>query len=584
MSAVYDVDDAQAPRRRRALRRRPRAERAGGRDLPPGRRRRPRADEHERARAADEGRARGGQARPRREADGDLARGGGRARASCRRRRRAARLRAAHRAQPHLPRRPRGGARRARSARLLNGARPLRLGGARLERVVLPARRRLALRPRRLQRDEPLRALRPGATRDGDGRGRHPRARRQRTRRSRSRPRTTPRCCSISATAASPRSRPASRCRSTARPRSSSTAARARSSCSATTGRPRAGSCGGTRRRRGASIPESDPHWQWTEGLRHLVDCVESGRPTITRPEHAYHALEIMLAAQAAGRDGVARDDRERLPRSRLRRRRGSAPRPSATPTTAGATMGYKPSPRPSFDAPTVLRADEVVRHTWGDPDAGLRRGLDLRLLPADPRDRLRHAARRQVHALGELPHDLRGRRAALRPPGDARAREPGDRRDRARRAGRERLLPPRHLAPRVLLRRRAAARARVLRPAARDGHVGRLRPDAAVPRGQHVCRRHASSATSSAPRRARPRLVQRAPPRGRRPPARPRRARRASRQHRAPHGRHGDRARGPGAASRSHTTARRSSTPREARCGSRRAASRRRSRPATAS
>jgi hypothetical protein len=41
--------------------------------------------------------------------------------------------------------------------------------------------------------------------------------------------------------------------------------------------------------------------------LRHLVDCVESGRPTISRPQHAFHALEIMLAAQAAGRDGVAR-------------------------------------------------------------------------------------------------------------------------------------------------------------------------------------------------------------------------------------------------------------------------------------
>jgi predicted dehydrogenase len=53
--------------------------------------------------------------------------------------------------------------------------------------------------------------------------------------------------------------------------------------------------------------PESDPHWQWTDGLRHLVDCVEAGRPTITRPEHAYHALEIMLAAQASGRDGAAR-------------------------------------------------------------------------------------------------------------------------------------------------------------------------------------------------------------------------------------------------------------------------------------
>ena len=54
--------------------------------------------------------------------------------------------------------------------------------------------------------------------------------------------------------------------------------------------------------------PESDPHWQWTEGLRHLVDCAESGRPTVTRPEHALHALEIMLAAQHAGADGVARE------------------------------------------------------------------------------------------------------------------------------------------------------------------------------------------------------------------------------------------------------------------------------------
>jgi predicted dehydrogenase len=53
--------------------------------------------------------------------------------------------------------------------------------------------------------------------------------------------------------------------------------------------------------------PESDPHWQWTDGLRHLVDCVERDRPTITRPEHAYHTLEVMLTAQAAGRDGVTR-------------------------------------------------------------------------------------------------------------------------------------------------------------------------------------------------------------------------------------------------------------------------------------
>jgi predicted dehydrogenase len=53
--------------------------------------------------------------------------------------------------------------------------------------------------------------------------------------------------------------------------------------------------------------PESDPHWQWTDGLRHLVDCAETGRKPVTRPEHAYHALEVVLAAQAAGRDGTTR-------------------------------------------------------------------------------------------------------------------------------------------------------------------------------------------------------------------------------------------------------------------------------------
>src|SRR5262249_38689175 len=52
---------------------------------------------------------------------------------------------------------------------------------------------------------------------------------------------------------------------------------------------------------------ESAPHWRWTAGLRPLVDCIEGGRTPINRPEHAYHALEIMLAAKEAGRDGVAR-------------------------------------------------------------------------------------------------------------------------------------------------------------------------------------------------------------------------------------------------------------------------------------
>ena len=45
----------------------------------------------------------------------------------------------------------------------------------------------------------------------------------------------------------------------------------------------------------------------------------------MTRPEHAYHALEIMLAAQAAGADGRAREIRSGFPAPDLgaaRRRR----------------------------------------------------------------------------------------------------------------------------------------------------------------------------------------------------------------------------------------------------------------------
>lgn len=51
-------------------------------------------------------------------------------------------------------------------------------------------------------------------------------------------------------------------------------------------------------------FPETDPQWPWTDGLRHLVDCVERGVPTVTRPEHAYHALEVMLAAKRSAEEG----------------------------------------------------------------------------------------------------------------------------------------------------------------------------------------------------------------------------------------------------------------------------------------
>jgi predicted dehydrogenase len=57
-----------------------------------------------------------------------------------------------------------------------------------------------------------------------------------------------------------------------------------------------------------------DRQWPWTDGLRQLVECAQTGKPPINRPEHAYHALEIMLAAQAAGKDGKARDIKSTIP------------------------------------------------------------------------------------------------------------------------------------------------------------------------------------------------------------------------------------------------------------------------------
>jgi predicted dehydrogenase len=49
---------------------------------------------------------------------------------------------------------------------------------------------------------------------------------------------------------------------------------------------------------------ETDPKCPWTVGLGHLVDCVESGRPTVTRPEHAFHALEVIQAARLSSSEG----------------------------------------------------------------------------------------------------------------------------------------------------------------------------------------------------------------------------------------------------------------------------------------
>ena len=61
---------------------------------------------------------------------------------------------------------------------------------------------------------------------------------------------------------------------------------------------------------------ETDPDWPWTDGLRHLVECIRNGTRPSLYPEHALHVLEIILKAQESGRDGHARTLNSTFPRT----------------------------------------------------------------------------------------------------------------------------------------------------------------------------------------------------------------------------------------------------------------------------
>lgn len=47
-------------------------------------------------------------------------------------------------------------------------------------------------------------------------------------------------------------------------------------------------------------------YWPWTDGLRHLIDCVRTGTRPYPRPAHARHVLEVMQQAMVAARTGSA--------------------------------------------------------------------------------------------------------------------------------------------------------------------------------------------------------------------------------------------------------------------------------------
>jgi predicted dehydrogenase len=51
---------------------------------------------------------------------------------------------------------------------------------------------------------------------------------------------------------------------------------------------------------------ETAPDWPWTDGLRHLVECIAENKQPLIKPDYALHVLEIMLKAQESGREGRA--------------------------------------------------------------------------------------------------------------------------------------------------------------------------------------------------------------------------------------------------------------------------------------
>lgn len=53
-------------------------------------------------------------------------------------------------------------------------------------------------------------------------------------------------------------------------------------------------------------IFQEGSNWPWSDGIRHIIECIETGTPPVITPEHAYHVLEIMLASMESGRTGQA--------------------------------------------------------------------------------------------------------------------------------------------------------------------------------------------------------------------------------------------------------------------------------------
>ena len=99
--------------------------------------------------------------------------------------------------------------------------------------------------------------------------------------------------------------------------------------------------------------------------------------------------------------------------------------------------MGYKPSPRPTFDGPTPIRAKDAVRHTWGDEDAGFVQDwiyvssdrIHAIVFGLPPGEAFRHSdSFRTVFAADELMYVLQGTFVLANPEtGEVVRAEPGE-------------------------------------------------------------------------------------------------------------------------------------------------------------
>ena len=177
---------------------------------------------------------------------------------------------------------------------------------------------------------------------------------------------------------------------------------------------------------------EDGSSWPWTDGIRHMIECIETGTAPVITPEHAYHVLEIMLKSMESGDTGQAIPIESTFTPPRFDGASTLGPGAHLVHDPGRRDMTYKPSPRPTFDGPAAIPYAADHPPSLGRRGRGRSGGLDLCLQRPHPSARVRAAAGRRFSPLRCVPHRLRRRRRLLRAERDAGDRQSGHRRGAA--------------------------------------------------------------------------------------------------------------------------------------------------------